>query len=319
MKNTLVLYETKYGFTEMFSKDAAMVLGPASCMKMTKLTHLNQDFNFVLLCFPIYMEQPEPGVIQWVFNHREWLKRRKVALLCTCLETKSAKTYLKPICNILGNCVVYQCGIASNLVLSKLNPCDRKLVENFLTSKGFEIRDYDCYKKEEAIKILLEIKKRKDQPDQNLDRKKLLPLCEDFLMNHNTCVLSTGFGTRVRATPVEYRYQNGFIYIYSEGGEKFANLLLNANSSIGVFNEFQGMNQLRGMQITGDAKIMEYGSDAYRSSLKLRDLDFDKVEKLPFPLHIIQIKIIYLEFLWSGFSQMGVDIKQILRFEPLPV
>ncbi|WP_124066670.1 pyridoxamine 5'-phosphate oxidase family protein [Clostridium sp. E02] len=291
MKNTLVLYETKYGFTEMVSKDAAMVLGPATCMKMTNLPRFDQYFNFVLLCFPIYTEQPDPSVIQWVNNHREWLKQSKVALLCTCLETKLFKTYLNSVSHILGDCVVYQNGIASK----------------------------DCYKKEEAINTLFQIKRIKDQPDQNLERKKLLPLCEDFLMNHNTCVLSTGIGMRVRSTPVEYRYQNGFIYIYSEGGEKFANLLLNSSSSIGIFNEFQGMNQLRGMQITGNAKIMEYGSAAYRSSLKLRDLDFDKVEKMPFPLHIIQIKIIQIEFLWSGFSQMGVDIKQILRFDSLPV
>jgi hypothetical protein len=33
-------------------------------------------------------------------------------------------------------------------------------------------------------------------------------------------------GERVRATHLEYWFQDGYLFILSEGGEKFANLLL---------------------------------------------------------------------------------------------
>ena len=100
----------------------------------------------------------------------------------------------------------------------------------------------------------------------------------------------------------------------SEGGLKFANILQNSNVSVAVFNEFQGMNQLRGMQIKGTAEIIETGSTQYLEFLAMKNLDYEYVGKLPVALHLIRIKIEKIEFLWSGFREMGVDVKQILTF-----
>lgn len=100
----------------------------------------------------------------------------------------------------------------------------------------------------------------------------------------------------------------------SEGGQKFANILQNPNVSVAIFNEFQGMNQLRGMQIKGMAEIIETGSTQYLEFLTMKNLDYENVRKLPVALHLIRIKIEKIEFLWSGFRKMAVDVKQILTF-----
>ena len=104
------------------------------------------------------------------------------------------------------------------------------------------------------------------------------------------------------------------MYFLSEGGEKFANILLNPNVSAAVFNEFKGMNQLRGMQIKGTAELIETGSDEYREFLLLRNLKYENVMKLPSTLHLIRVRISKIEFLWSAFREMGANVKQILTF-----
>lgn len=314
MKNTLVLYESRYGFTRMTAKQAALVLGPGKCMRLSEFKDNGQEWDLVVLLVPVYYEQLEQEAVLSIKNNLDWLKTKKIVLFCTCLAKEYANKYLQPVSELLGSCVVFQEGITSNLVLSQLNEEDRKRTTAFFQSAGLKEQDYLCFDQEGYIETLLGIKEWKDIPAKAMDEKKILEFCEEFLLNHDTCSLSTGYGNRVRATPIEYRYKNGFLYILSEGGEKFANILLNPNVSVAVFNEFQGMNRLRGMQIKGTAEIIETGSEEYRDFLTMRNLKYENVMKLPSALHLIRIRICRIEFLWSGFRDMGVDVKQILTF-----
>jgi hypothetical protein len=105
---------------------------------------------------------------------------------------------------------------------------------------------------------------------------------------------------------------NGFFYILSEGGEKFANILRNPKVSLCIYNEYQGMNELGGIQITGSAELVGTGTGEYTSVLNKKGLDLDKINKLPISLNMIKITISKMEFLWSEFAKMGYDVKQIL-------
>ena len=58
---------------------------------------------------------------------------------------------------------------------------------------------------------------------------------EKFIKSHNTCALATGYDDKIRCTPIEYLYLTGMFYIISEGGEKFANIMLNKNVSLSIF------------------------------------------------------------------------------------
>lgn len=314
MKNTLILYESRYGFTKMTAEHAALVLGPGKCMRLSEFKDNGQEWDLIVLLIPVYYEKLDQGAVLSIKNNLDRLKKAKIVLLCTCLVKEYAKRYLQPVSEILGNCVVFQDGITGNLVLSQLDAEERKKTIAFFKSAGLKEQDYLCFDQEWYIETLLSIKEWKDSPPATMDEKKILGFCEEFLTNHDTCSLSTGSGKRIRGTPIEYRYNNGFLYILSEGGEKFANILLNPNVSVAVFNEYKGMNQLKGMQIKGTAEIIETGSEEYRNFLSMRNLKYENVMKLPSALHLIKIGIYRIEFLWSGFRDMGLDVKQILTF-----
>ncbi|MDK2968018.1 pyridoxamine 5'-phosphate oxidase family protein [Lacrimispora sp.] len=314
MKNTLVLYESRYGFTKMAAWQASLVLGPGKCKRFSEMNDFGQEWDLVVLLIPVYYERMEQEAVAFIKNNLEWLKKNKVVLFCTCLIKEYAKKYLQPVSGLLGSCVIFQGGIAGNLILNRLEEKDRTRMAVFFKSAGFDEQDYLCFDQDEYVETLLSIKEWKDCPAKVMEKKKLLGFCEEFLTNHNTCSLSTGYKSRIRATPIEYQYRNGFIYVISEGGQKFANILQNPNVSVAIFNEFQGMNQLRGMQIKGMAEIIETGSTQYLEFLTMKNLDYENVRKLPVALHLIRIKIEKIEFLWSGFRKMAVDVKQILTF-----
>ncbi len=45
--------------------------------------------------------------------------------------------------------------------------------------------------------------------------------------------------------------KDGFIYFISEGGEKFANILMNPNVSMAIYENYDRMDNLAGMQLWG--------------------------------------------------------------------
>jgi hypothetical protein len=98
----------------------------------------------------------------------------------------------------------------------------------------------------------------------------------------------------------------------SEGGEKFANIILNTNVSIGICDPYKSMSDLAGMQISGTAEVIEMVSEEYKFILGKRKLDYEKILSLPMALNLLKIEIRKVEFLWSGFSKLGYDVKQIL-------
>ena len=168
-------------------------------------------------------------------------------------------------------------------------------------------------KNKKFIELALELKKMKDQSDINAPEESLLNKnIDDFIKSHNTCALATGYGGKIRVTPIEYTYMNGFFYMLSEGGEKFANILRNPNVSLCIYNEFKGMNELGGIQITGSAELISIGSDEYISVLKTKGLNINKITSMPISLNMIKITTRKMEFLWSEFSKMGYDVRQIL-------
>ena len=59
----------------------------------------------------------------------------------------------------------------------------------------------------------------------------VLQAMETFLAGHNTGVLSTGWGQEVHGMPIEYVYERGAFYFFSEGGRKFIYLYRNGHAA----------------------------------------------------------------------------------------
>jgi len=162
--------------------------------------------------------------------------------------------------------------------------------------------------------LLANIVRVKDNLLIPLNEDKVEDFIDKFLSSHNTCTLSTGHLDRVRSTPIEYNYIDGFLYLLSEGGEKFANLLLNENVSIAVYEDYTGMNKLKGMQITGKASIVNRNNEEYNHVLNLKGLNVDVIKSLPVNMNLVKIVIEKVEFLNSDFKMEGADAKQIINY-----
>jgi len=178
---------------------------------------------------------------------------------------------------------------------------------------GFDITDIDNFNLEEVLDYALELKLIKDNSVPKLPALKIKEIIEEFLTSHNTCTLSTSYKDRVRSTPIEYTYNNGCIYLISEGGEKFANLPLNTNISLAVYEDYTGMKNLAGMQITGLANIIPNNNDEYIDIINMKGLNIDFIKKMPFNMNIIKIKIEKIEFLYSKFQKLGFVPKGVTK------
>ncbi len=312
MERTLILYESKYGFTEYIAKSLSLILGPARYCKVSEFKEDYKKFSAIVICTPVYLESVDKNIIEFVSKNAEWIKQKKVILLCSCLAKNLADKYLKPLTDILGDSVCLQSYIGGELILSKLSGEDYELMKSFSNKTGFPLNDCKLFDQNAFVELALNIKKIKDRSSKTLNERELKVYITDFIKNHNTCALGTGRNVAVRSTPIEYMFIDECIYIVSEGGEKFANIIINQNVSISIFESYRSMSKLAGMQIAGVAEIIEIESDEYISVMINRGLNIEEVISLPVALNLIKVHIKKIEFLWSGFAELGYDTKQIL-------
>lgn len=312
MVKTLILYESKYGFTKKISEDLSLILGPAKYCCSSEFTGDIDIYDVVVICSPVYLESLDHRILEFVKNNTEKLKKKRVILICTCLADKLAAKYLKPLKDMLGRYVVFEAGVCGQIDFEKLSSDDSAAMERFCKLTGFSLDSCNSFDKNAFAELALKIKKIKDEGEKVAEDELLKAHIEDFINKHNTCALATGHGDSVRATPIEYNYFNGCIYLLSEGGEKFSNLLINPNVSITIYDEFKGMNELGGMQIAGTAELIEIGSEEYISILDQKNIKYEKIKSLPIALNMVKINIGKIEFLWSGFGGLGYDVRQVL-------
>jgi hypothetical protein len=132
-----------------------------------------------------------------------------------------------------------------------------------------------------------------------------------ILQSHNTCSLCTSSGSQIRATPIEYIYENDSVYFLSEGGEKFAHLFANPHVGIAIYHEYTGFNALEGLQIEGLAQMVPLFSDEYLAIAQRRGLSPENVKKMPIQLHMIKVLPNRIQVLNSAFKKEGYAAKQV--------
>jgi menaquinone-dependent protoporphyrinogen IX oxidase len=99
MKTTLILYESKYGFTEMIAKNLSLILGPAKYYRTSEFKGDINCYETVIICTPVYSDNACSNIIEYVSNNSKWLKQKKVILVCTCLAKNMADMLNKLICS----------------------------------------------------------------------------------------------------------------------------------------------------------------------------------------------------------------------------
>ncbi len=310
----MIIYESNYGTTEKIASYLSLILGPATYCKTSEFKEEYADFDLFVIGSPIYSGQIVPQIYEFVEKNQKWLKQKNISLFSTSISPKDGQKNLDKLEKNLDN-VISKKALGGTLKIDKLNKMDSKALELFSENLGFNLGDMDHFKLEEVVEYGMELKEIKDDLSPNMPSDQLKKMVEEFLSAHNTCTLSTAGGEMVRATPIEYTYKNGFIYLLSEGGEKFANILLNKRVSIAVYEDYTGMNNLAGMQISGQAKIVPPGKTEYGQILKIKGLSPDFINKLPINLNMVKITLEKVEFLYSAFQEMDNETKQIFKFD----
>lgn len=312
MFKTLVVYSGKYGTTEEVAKTISLITGPARYCSVENFKEEYRDFEFVVLGAPVYKEKLDQPMVEFVKKNVEWLNTKSVAVYCTCLDTNGGLRELNNLSSEFQVEFLTLKALGGRLILEDLDSDDQISIEEFLDLVKLPHENMDFYNKEEVIKFAMKLKGLKEELLEKLDHEKLMETIDEFINSHNTCTLATCNAGSVRSTPIEYSYINNHLYLLSEGGEKFSNLLLNSSVSVSIYNSFEGMNSIAGMQITGTASIISTSSEEYEAVIKLKGLDMEALNRIPVLLNLIKIDMTRIEFLYSKFKQMGVDSKQIL-------
>lgn len=152
-----------------------------------------------------------------------------------------------------------------------------------------------------------------ESSSKKLDNYVLKKAIDEYVSSKNTCTLTSGICEFIRSTPIEYLYVNGCFYFFTEGGLKFKGILQNSNVSICIYDDYSGMLNLKGLQVSGKAELISIGSDEYKEILEVKKLKFENIENLPVNLNLLKVYPVKFEFLNSDFKKFGVDAKQILE------
>ena len=311
MQRTLLIYESKYGATEKIVKYLAPVLGPANYCTTSQFNDSYRDFDFIVIGSPVYSGKLDPEIYNFIENNREWLNDKPLALFSVSLSPEDGMNNLDEISSNIKNTVSKK-ALGGTLKLNAMSEEDSKALDIFSQQVGFPLKDMDNFNLEEVTSYALELKEIKENLITPAPQRK--EFIEEFLTSHNTCTLSTSYHKRVRSTPIEYNYFNGFIYLLSEGGEKFANLPLNNQVSVAVYEDYTGFNNLAGMQITGTSEIISEDTPEYDDVLRMKGLKIDFIKRNPVKMNMIKITISKVEFLYSEFKKLGYEAKQIQNF-----
>jgi flavodoxin/nitroimidazol reductase NimA-like FMN-containing flavoprotein (pyridoxamine 5'-phosphate oxidase superfamily) len=309
MPRTMVIYDSVYGSTEIVAVNLSRVLGPAKLYKVSGPEISFYDYDFYVIGSPVYRGQTLPAVSSFVEQNLQWLEQRPVAFFSTGLQPHGAESCWQAFTGKLQRVVDVR-ALVGRLAPERLTPQDSADLDLFCRETGRALQSVDL-DLQAVSSYALQLKEIKEtlvpkQPEAELKRR-----IDTFLASHNTCTLVTGYQDRLRATPLEYSSRGEFIYLISEGGEKFAYLMLNPQVAVAIYDSYEGMDKLAGLQIQGSAQIVPAGSDEYREMLRRKRIGPKKLARMGFDLHLVKVKIEKAEFLAADYIRHGYGPRQV--------
>jgi flavodoxin len=313
MARAFIVFETRYGSTEEAVRKMALMLGPARfCRISTFKPEFKDNYDFYVLGAGVYNEYIDGRLTAFVNTNLDWLKTKRVALFSTCLSGTRGLHYVEPLAKTLGGCVVCTGVVDGKFKKDQLTPEDFAIMKGFYESIKQPFQDTDRTSLPKLTEFCLRMKAIKDGDGKAMPADRLKGHIEEFLRSYRTCVIATGSGDSVRSTPVTYWYRDGHIYIVSEGGRKFTNIIANRNISVTVYDP--SPDGRAGMQLTGTVTVVTPEDSGYRKLLQACGLDFQRITGLPWMMNGLDIKLSRAEFRWRQFDQMGFSRVQSYDF-----
>ena len=313
MNKTLVVYQTKYGSTKAIAQKLAFILGPAAAIVPSEFNEKYMDFDTVVIGSPIYGEQIAEEIREFIQNNADWLKKKKIALFTVSLSHSSERSF-SDMLDLLGDSVVWHGTFGGVYDPEGMDENDFQAMEQFSKVTGFCNAYKNCPDEKSFVEKAVTMK-RVLKNTLSMPRDQAKDYVEKFLLSHNTCTLCTGHDCEVRATPIEYMYLDEALYFFTEGGEKFAHLLVNPRVSVALYDNYAGFRKLGGLQMNGTAEIIRSESEEYTKIASKKGLNTAKLQSLPVALHLIKVQIHSCEFLSSEIGRAGYEVRQAFLFE----
>lgn len=158
----------------------------------------------------------------------------------------------------------------------------------------------------------------KNKVDKVAPEELIVSTISGLLGNFRHCTLATASDLGVDATPVHYVYVDDFVYIFSEGGEKFTHLEKNKNVCVSIYNSDGDFGNIHSVQLYGESTFVDVMNDEYmkvveNSVYKLnKDYLKNRAEKGE-PLYLIKIIPERFKITDSDFKKNGFDINQVFE------
>lgn len=154
--------------------------------------------------------------------------------------------------------------------------------------------------------------KIKDAESMSAPQEHLIEAAREYILKNNTCALATGTGDFIRCTPIEYSYYKDAFWMFSEGGEKFIALEQNKHVCIAIYDKYDGFGNLKGMQVSGTAELIEPFSPEYIEAAESKKIPLQALKQLPEPMNLIKVTPERIQFLNSDFKKEGYRARQEL-------
>ena len=318
MQRALLIYDSKYGSTEAVVKRMALVLGPSRYCRPAEFKEEYRSFELIVIGAPVYHDRLPGAIMDFVAANHIWLRSKRVAFFCTCLNREQGTRLLDGLAGVIGNVRVSRV-LGGRLDLQRLDEQDALRIVEFCRRTGTPLHDTDLCDPNDLVNFALELKDLKDDGDRPMPAPPAGAPGRGILDQPQHVHAVHRFGASAfGAPPLEYSYQEGHLYLLSEGGEKFANLLLNPAVSIAIYDPYQGMNRLASLQLSGRATIVDGSSPEYQQALEIKGISPSRIASLPIILNVIKIELEKAEFLHSQLQHLGYDMKQVYYFSASP-
>ena len=312
MLNTLIIYEGKYGTSKKTAEVVGYIFGNTKVCTIEEAPKVLDCYQNVIFVFGFYGYDSAKMTKAYIKEVKKQLSIKKIGIIGVGISNFDLPKQIKGIVVLLERAEDISEFVEGELRLNKLSKEDDDAIKLFSEKIGMPVKDSGNLKIENIIEVAEKFKQIMKTPNPKMPDNLLQEEIEKFIINHNTGVLATGIDKYVRCTPIEYQYNEGNFYIITEGGMKFKGILQNESVSMGIADNYEDMENVKGLQISGVAKIVSLFSEEYFEVLKSKGIELSSLEKLPINLYIIKVIPQKFEFLNAGFKKNNFDSKQVI-------
>lgn len=313
MLNTLIIYEGKYGASKKISEVVAYIFGNTKVCAVDEAPKVLDHYQNVIFVFGFYGYDTAKKIKLYIKEFKHQFGSKKIGMIGVGISKSDLPKQLNEISVLLEQAEDIYEFVEGELRLNKLSKEDYNSIKIFSEKIGMPVKDCGNLKIEKIIEVAEKFMKIMKTPNSMMPNNILKEEIEKFILNHNTCALATGIDRFVRCTPIEYQYYEGDFYIITEGGMKFKGILQNKVVSMSIADNYENMETVKGLQISGRAQLVPLFSEVYLKVFKSKGILLSTLEKLPINLYVVRIIPKKFEFLNAGFKKNNFDSKQVME------